>query len=109
MNSYLLEADEITGPYRLITYMKNFGPQGYFLNFPSKFISNDGRTLWLSYSANFHKDYFANRAIANPLGSRYAWCLQEVKLLDEKDFDSVIKDQQKDPLKRADNIALRAG
>lgn len=108
MNSYLLEADEITGPYKLITYMKNFGPQGYFLNFPSKFISNDGRTLWLSYSANFHKHYFANRAIANPLGSRYAWCLQEVKLLDEKDLNSVIKEQQKDPLKRADNIALRA-
>ncbi|HEK86175.1 MAG TPA: DUF4185 domain-containing protein [Candidatus Aminicenantes bacterium] len=108
MNSYILEADQITGPYRLITYMKEFGPQGYFLNFPSKFIGKDGRTLWLSYSANFHKDYFANRAIANPLGSRYAWCLQEVTLLDENNFQALIDQKQKDPLKSEDNIALRA-
>ncbi len=108
MNSYILEADEITGPYKLITYMKNFGPQGYFLNFPSKFIQSGGRTLWLSYSANFHKDYFANRAIANPLGSRYAWCLQEVMLLDEQGMNSLQKMQQKDPIKSKKNIALWA-
>ncbi len=108
MNSYLLEADELTGPYRLITYMRNFGPQGYFLNFPSKFIQADGRTAWLSYSANFHKDYFANRAIANPLGSRYAWCLQEVKLLDETTLNSLQKKEQEDPIKTEKNIALRA-
>jgi len=33
--------------------MKDFGEQGYFLNFPSKFISNNGYTLWLCYSSNF--------------------------------------------------------
>ena len=33
--------------------MKDFGEQAYFVNFPSKFISSDGRTLWLCYSANF--------------------------------------------------------
>lgn len=108
MNSYILEADQITGPYRLITYMKKFGPQGYFLNFPTKFIGKDGKTLWLSYSANFHKDYFANRAIANPLGSRYAWCLQEVKLLDENNLRALLALKQKDPIKSEDNIALRA-
>ncbi|MGB9836981.1 MAG: DUF7402 domain-containing protein, partial [Candidatus Saccharicenans sp.] len=108
MNSYILEADQITGPYRLITYMKKFGPQGYFLNFPTKFIGKDGKTLWLSYSANFHKDYFANRAIANPLGSRYAWCLQEVKLLDENNLQALMALKQKDPIKSEDNIALRA-
>jgi len=108
MNSYILEADQLTGPYRLITYMRNFGPQGYFLNFPSKFIGADGRTLYLSYSANFHKDYFANRAIANPLGSRYAWCLQEVKLLDEQNLNSILNLKQKDPLQSENNIALRA-
>ncbi|MBC7364757.1 MAG: hypothetical protein H5U07_09530 [Candidatus Aminicenantes bacterium] len=108
MHSYILEADEITGPYRLVTYMRDFGPQGYFLNFPSKFIQADGRTVWLSYSANFHKDYFANRAIANPLGSRYAWCLQEVKLLDEQALNSLLNLKQNDPLKSENNIALRA-
>lgn len=108
MNSYILEADEITGPYRMVAYLKNFGPQGYFLNFPSKFIGSGGRTLWLSYSANFHKDYFANRAIANPLGSRYAWCLQEVSLLDENNFKTLAGQKQQDPLKSKENLALRA-
>ncbi len=109
MNSYILEADELTGPYRLVTYMRDFGPQGYFLNFPSKFIQSDGRTAWLSYSANFRRNYSAiNRAIANPLGSRYAWCLQEVKLLDEQSLNSFLNLKQKDPLKSENNIALRA-
>ena len=57
MNSYILEADRITGPWKLVTYMKDFGEQGYFLNFPSKFISNDGYTLWLCYSANFARNW----------------------------------------------------
>ncbi|MHC4098483.1 MAG: hypothetical protein ACYSU3_20790, partial [Planctomycetota bacterium] len=47
MDSYILEADALTGPWRIVTYMKDFGEQAYFLNFPSKFISSDGRTLWL--------------------------------------------------------------
>jgi hypothetical protein len=38
-NTYILESTEITGPWRLVTYMKNFGEQAYFVNFPSKFIS----------------------------------------------------------------------
>jgi hypothetical protein len=108
MNSYVLEADQLTGPYRMVAYMRDFGPQGYFLNFPSKFIRPDRQTVWLSYSANFHKDYFANRAIADPLGSRYAWCLQEVKLLDERTLNSLPETQQKDPIKSGNNIALRA-
>ena len=50
-NIYILEADDISGPWRMVAYLKDFGEQGYFVNFPSKFISADGRTLWLSYSA----------------------------------------------------------
>jgi hypothetical protein len=42
MNTYLLESDKITGPWTMITYMKNFGPQAYFVNIPSKFISENG-------------------------------------------------------------------
>ena len=52
-NTYLLESDQITGPWKLVTYMKHFGEQAYFVNIPSKFIAADGRTLWLCYSANF--------------------------------------------------------
>ena len=54
MNTYLLESPKITGPWKTVTFMRGFGRQGYFSTFPSKFISADGRTAWLSYSANFH-------------------------------------------------------
>ena len=85
MNSYILEADTITGPWRMAVYMKDFGEQGYFLNFPSKFISDDGRTAWLCYSANFAKEWRKNLPIReNPPGSHYGLVLQEVKLLDKK-------------------------
>ena len=53
MNTYILESDRITGPWKLVVYMRNFGEQAYFANIPSKFISADGRTAWLCYSANF--------------------------------------------------------
>ena len=75
MNTYILESDQITGPWKLVTFMRKFGEQGYFVNFPSKFISADGRTLWLCYSANFFS------FPSNPPGSRYSMCLQEIKLL----------------------------
>jgi hypothetical protein len=39
-DTYFLEADQITGPYRLITYMPAFGPAAYFSNAPSKFVAN---------------------------------------------------------------------
>jgi hypothetical protein len=111
MNSYILEADEVTGPYRMITFMNKFGRQGYFLFFPSKFISADGRTAWLSYSANFHKAYFGNRTAADPMGSRYAWTLQEVKLLDDSMGISGPAGSGQppgDPMKSENNVALRA-
>jgi len=111
MNSYLLEADAITGPYRLITYMAKFGKQGYFLTFPTKFIGPDGRTAWLSYSANFHKSYFGNRTVADPIGSRYAWTLQEVKFLDAAGAAALAQGAAgapADPLKSEANVALRA-
>ena len=79
-NSYILESDAITGPFRLITFMERFGVQAYFLNIPSKFISADGRTVWLCYSANFTNHYLATGWEENPPGSQYAMCLQELKL-----------------------------
>jgi len=74
MNTYILESDQISGPWKLVTFLRKFGEQGYFANFPSKFISADGRTLWLSYSANFFS------FPSNPPGSRYGMCLQEIKI-----------------------------
>ncbi|MBN1422347.1 MAG: hypothetical protein JXP34_26465 [Planctomycetes bacterium] len=81
MNSYILEADRLTGPWRLVVYMKEFGEQGYFLNFPSKFIAGDGRTMWLCYSANFSPGWNDVVLRFNPPGGRYGLCLHEVRLL----------------------------
>jgi hypothetical protein len=71
----ILEADALTGPWRLISYLEAFGRNAYFCNIPSKFISPDGKTLWLSYSATF------TGHTANPKGSRYAFCLREFRLV----------------------------
>ena len=81
MTSYILEADKITGPWRMVVYMKDFGEQAYFLNFPSKFVSDDGRTLWLCYSANFSPGWNGVKLKFNPPGGRYGLCLHEVRLL----------------------------
>ena len=80
MNSYILEADHITGPWRMVAYMKDFGEQAYFLNFPSKFISPDGHTLWLCYSANFSPGWNGVELKFNPPGGRYGLSLHEIRL-----------------------------
>jgi alpha-L-fucosidase len=80
-NTYILEADDITGPWRMAAYLKDFGEQAYFVNFPSKFIGGDGRALWLCYAANFTNGWLGTNLKSDPPGSRYAMCLQEVRLL----------------------------
>jgi len=73
-DTYLLESSDIAGPWKLVTYLKDFGEQAYFVNFPSKFISHDGTGLWLSYSHGWsHKRQ-------NPPDGGYAWCLREIGL-----------------------------
>jgi hypothetical protein len=74
-DTYILEADALTGPWKRVVYMTKFGEQAYFVNIPSKFNSPDGRTLWLCYSAGWMWK------VQNPAGGRYAMCLQEIKLL----------------------------
>ncbi len=74
-DTYIMEADRVEGPYRLVSYMEDFGRQAYFVNIPSKFIGMDGHTMWLCYSANYTEQ------AASPRNSRYAMTLQEFKLL----------------------------
>ena len=80
-NTCLLESDRITGPWKLAALLKNFGEQAYFVNIPSKFISQDGRSLWLCYAANFSTGWGGINFKSLPPGSRYGLCLQEVRLL----------------------------
>jgi hypothetical protein len=79
-NTYILESTNITGPWRLVVYMRDFGQQGYFVNFPSKFIGRDGRTLWMSYSAIFTNGIWHTDFKPNPPAGGYWWTLQEVQL-----------------------------
>lgn len=81
MRSYILEADALEGPWRMVTYLKDLGQQAYFLNFPSKFIGPDGRKLWLCYSGNYAKNWNGQKILENPPGSHYGLVLQEVELI----------------------------
>ncbi len=83
MNTYLLESDSITGKWKLITYMKDFGEQAYFVNIPSKFISKDGKTAWLLYSANYWDEMNGEKIGVNPPGSHYGMVFQKIQLLNK--------------------------
>ncbi|MDR3269613.1 MAG: hypothetical protein LBT83_11190 [Tannerella sp.] len=80
MNTYLLESDSLTGDWKLITYMKSFGEQAYFVNIPSKFISKDGQTMWLLYSGNYATNWNGENILPNPVGSHYGFVMQKIKL-----------------------------
>ena len=82
MHTYLLEADQITGPWRLVSYLKDFGEQAYFVNVPSKFVGADGRSMWLCYSANFAPDWNGEKIRSRPGGSQYGLVMQEIRILD---------------------------
>jgi hypothetical protein len=73
-DTFLLESEALDGDWRLVHYLRAFGPQAYFVNIPSKFIAPDGLTFWLLYSANF------SGWQANPPGSGYGLSLHEVRL-----------------------------
>jgi hypothetical protein len=81
MNTFILESDEITGPWKLVTFMERFGEQGYFVNIPSKFISDNGKSAWLCYSANFTDSYLGTKWESKPAGSRYAMCLHQIEFV----------------------------
>lgn len=80
-NTYVLEAEALTGPWKLVTYMKSFGEQAYFVNIPSKFASSDGKKMWLCYAANFSNGSFHTNYSANPPGSGYGMTLQNIELI----------------------------
>ncbi len=81
MHTYLLESDRLEGEWKIIAYMKDFGEQGYFVNIPSKFISSDGKQMWLLYSGNFAKDWNGQHIVENPPGSHYGMVFQKIELV----------------------------
>ena len=75
MDTYALESDDITGPWKMVTYMAKFGEQGFFVNLPSRFIGGDGHSAWLCYSANFAGGK------SDPVGSQPGMSLQSIRFL----------------------------
>jgi hypothetical protein len=73
----LLEAERLTGPWRIFQYLGNFGPNAYVMSLPSKFIARDGRTAWLLYSGGWG---VPQGVTPNPPHSAYAACLLEINL-----------------------------
>ncbi|MCX6877947.1 MAG: alpha-L-fucosidase [Verrucomicrobia bacterium] len=78
-DTIILEADAVDGPWKLVEYLPAFGPNAYFVNLPTKFISKDGLTGWLCYSSCW--DNKANFRPGNPSGSHYAMSLHEIRWL----------------------------
>jgi len=110
-DTYILESDKLTGPYKLVTYWKRFGTQAYMVNIPSKFISPDGKTAYLWYSANYTNNFLETHYPSNPPGSRYALCVQEIIIADKQTFEDYRKKASfeiDDPLLSPDNYALQA-
>jgi hypothetical protein len=81
MDTYILESDNMTGKWKLVSYMKNFGEQAYFVNIPSKFTGSDGTTAWLLYSGNFAPDWNGEKIGINPPGTHYGMVFQKIELL----------------------------
>jgi hypothetical protein len=75
-DSMVFEARALTGPWRIVAYWKDFGPFAYFLNLPSKFVSADGRSAWLLYSANWS----SKPVDGTPAGSVYSFSIHEIRL-----------------------------
>ena len=58
--------------------MKDFGEQAYFVNIHSKFISKNGKQMWLLYSANFAPDWNGQKiAEKTPRGAITEWCFRK--------------------------------
>ena len=57
LDTWIAEADALTGPYRLVQYLPAFGNQGYNPNSPAKFWAGGlNSTGWLWYSAMWTHD-----------------------------------------------------
>ena len=80
-DTYFLESDSITGPWSYVTYMRNFGPQVYFGNHPSKFAAKAPDTAARTYDAflMYSANYDPHTGGHNPPNSAYHMNLQQAR------------------------------
>lgn len=96
MSTYLLESDNVYGDWKMVSYMKNFGEQAYFVNIPTKFIDGvNPRKMWLCYSGNFAP---YPELGTNPPGGRYGMVLQEFRLLSKSQYESYPREKYAEAL-----------
>lgn len=83
-DTMILESDQMTGDWKMIHYLEDFGNEAYFVNIPSKFISSDGKTATLWYSANFSDNPWGEEKTRpeEPPGSNYSLVVQEIVLVE---------------------------
>ena len=81
MVRYVLEAEKITGPFRLVTYMAHLGPQMYFQHMSSAAWSQNGSVGVMFSSGNW---YGCAGKTANPPGGRYGLVTTEFGLVSRK-------------------------
>lgn len=74
------ESDNLTGPYKIVHYMRDWGAQAYFPNIPSQHINEDGRSAWMTVACNYRPENI------NPQQCRYAASMHEI-LFDVKGMD----------------------
>jgi len=89
------ESDNITGPYKMVHYLRDWGPQSYFPNIPAKFISPDGKKMWLCVASNY------TNVESNPVQCRYGFSLHEI-VFENDEFKWV------EPEEKSINIAPQA-
>ena len=78
-DTWVCSAPDLTGPWETVTVLEAFGSQGYFVNAPSRFLSDDGSRLWLSWSANWDSG-LGGPSFPDPPRSGYGLCLGEFEL-----------------------------
>jgi hypothetical protein len=78
-DTYVLEADAVTGPFALVSYMHRLGPQMYFQQLLGGAWSEDGLTGVMASSGNW--DAGCAKQGSNPPGERYGLVTTQLALV----------------------------
>ena len=84
-DTWVIESNDLTGPWFNIAYLKGMGVQPYFVCAPSKFLG-PGSKVVLFYSANWRADRPGVTSWKDPNGppGRYSLCVAEFELLESR-------------------------
>ena len=79
-DTWVVESDQLTGPWSHVAYLKGMGGQPYFVCAPSKFLS--GNRVVLFYSANWRPERTGVPSWKDPSGpsGSYSLCVAEFEL-----------------------------